>query len=183
MSTLVLLAHPRLAESRVNAALADAVRDADGVTLHDLYAAYPDLGLDVDREQRLLREHDRIVLQFPLYWYSVPPLLKKWLDEVLLYGFAYGTGGTALHGKSLLVATSVGGPEEVYRSGGPNRFTLAELLRPLEASAHFVGAAYQEPFAVYGTLDVGDEALAGHARRYRELLAPAAEGERSLAAV
>jgi len=48
-----------------------------------------------------LLEHDRIVLQFPMYWYSMPPLLKKWLDDVLTYNFAYGSKGDKLKGKDL----------------------------------------------------------------------------------
>lgn len=92
--TLVLLAHPHLDRSRVNAALAAVARESPGVLVHDLYAAYPDGGIDVGREQRLLGEHDLIVLQFPFYWYSVPPFLKQWLDEVLLEGYAYGEEAT-----------------------------------------------------------------------------------------
>jgi len=55
------------------------------VTIHPLYEAYPDWSIDVTREHELLLAHDRIVLQFPFYWYSSPPLLKKWLDFVLLF--------------------------------------------------------------------------------------------------
>ncbi|QKV92588.1 NAD(P)H-dependent oxidoreductase [Streptomyces sp. NA02950] len=183
MRTLVVLAHPGLARSRVNAALAEAARPVEGVTVHDLYAAYPDLTLDVEREQRLLLEHDRIVLQFPFYWYSVPPLLKKWIDEVFLYGWAYGTGGTSLHGKSLLVTTSLGGPAEAYRADGVNRYTVAELLRPIEATARMTGLRYEEPFALYGTQTLDDAGLAAHQERYRALLASGAVREPELAAV
>ena len=57
----------------------------------------------------MLEAADRVVLQFPMYWYSTPALLKQWQDDVLLYGWAYGSTGTALHGKELLLAVSVGG--------------------------------------------------------------------------
>lgn len=183
MRTLVVLAHPDLAASRVNAALADAARPVDGVTLHDLYATYPDLVIDVDREQRLLLEHDRIVLQFPFYWYSAPPLLKKWLDEVFLYGFAYGSNGTSLRGKTLVVATTAGGAEEMYRPEGFKRFTVAELLRPFDATANITGMAYEEPFVVHGTHGLDDAALAAHQERYRALLASGVRRGRDLAAV
>ncbi|MBL1095761.1 NAD(P)H-dependent oxidoreductase [Streptomyces coffeae] len=183
MRTLVVLAHPDLAASRVNAALAEAARPVDGVAVHDLYAAYPDLTLDVEREQRLLLEHDRIVLQFPFYWYSVPPLLKKWMDEVFLHGWAYGTGGTALHGKSLLVATSLGGGEEHYGPEGVNRYTVAELLRPLEATARMTGLRYEEPYLLHGVPELDDAGLAGHQERYRALLASGAVREPEFAAV
>ncbi|MFD0683933.1 NAD(P)H-dependent oxidoreductase [Actinomadura fibrosa] len=168
--TLVVLAHPDLATSRVNAALADGVRDLPDVTVHDLYAAHPDLRIDVPGEQRLLDAHDRVVLQFPFYWYSVPPLLKKWLDEVFERGWAYGPGGAALRGKRLQLATAVGGREELYRPEGLNRFAVRDLLRPFDATAHLTGMRYEEPFIVHGASSLADEELEREVRRYRELL-------------
>jgi glutathione-regulated potassium-efflux system ancillary protein KefG len=168
--TLVVLGHPDLASSRINAALAETARNLPDVTLHDLYGSYPDLRLDIPREQELLVAHDHVVLQFPFYWYSVPPLLKQWIDEVFEYGFAYGSAGNALRGKTLRIATTTGGPAEAYRPGGTNRFTVTELLRPLDATAHLTGMRYQEPFVVHGARVVTDDELADHARRYGKLL-------------
>ena len=169
--TLVLVAHPDLATSRVNTALADVARDVDGVTVHDLAAARTADGrFDVAAEQRLLREHDRVVLQFPWYWYSVPGVLKDWMDQVLLYGFAYGSGGDALHGKSLRVVTSTGGPDTSYRPDGHNRFTMAELMRPLDATVHLCGMVQDEPLVVHGARMVGDEQLTAYGDTYRALL-------------
>ncbi len=88
---LVLFAHPALERSEANRPLAEAAQRLDGVTLVDLYAEYPDFGIDVDREQTRLREHDVIIFMYPLYWYSTPALLKEWQDLVLEYGFAYGS--------------------------------------------------------------------------------------------
>ena len=62
----------------------------EGVRLHDLYEAYPDFLIDVEAEQALLLEHDVIVFQHPVYWYSSPAILKEWQDLVLEHGFAYG---------------------------------------------------------------------------------------------
>jgi glutathione-regulated potassium-efflux system ancillary protein KefG len=169
-SSLVLLAHPNLPGSRVNAALAEAIRGADGVTVHNLYAAYPDHRIDVAREQELLGEHDTIVFQFPFYWYSVPPLLKQWLDEVLLFGFAYGPEGTALRGKTLQIVTSTGGVAGTYAAHGHRGFTMTELLRPLEATANLTGMTPADPLILHGASGVTDEELALHGKRYRELL-------------
>ncbi|MBW8705975.1 General stress protein 14 [Streptomyces sp. MBT84] len=168
--TLVLLAHPDLGRSRINAALADAVRDLDHVTLHDIHDAYPDRVIDVTAEQRLVREHDVIVFQFPFHWYSVPGFLKQWLDEVMLRDFAYDSG-PLLGGKTLQLVTSTGGVEEAYRPGGFHCFTMGELLRPLEQTAHRMGLAYAEPLVLHDARGTGDEELALHAKRYRELLA------------
>ncbi|MEV6210174.1 NAD(P)H-dependent oxidoreductase [Kitasatospora sp. NPDC051914] len=170
--TLVVVAHPDLASSRVTARLADAIRDLHHVTVHDIAAAYPDGRIDVAREQQLLREHEVIVWQFPWHWYSVPAVLKSWIDQVLEFGFAYGPGGTALHGKTLRLATSTGGPAHSYRPDGHNRFTIAELLHPIEATAHLTGMNLIAPLVLFGARTASDEDLALHAKQYRALLTP-----------
>lgn len=72
------------------------------------------MDIDVERKQNLLLEHDRIVFQFPFFWYSTPAILKEWQDKVLEYGWAYGADGKKLHGKECLVVTSTGGPAGAY---------------------------------------------------------------------
>ena len=94
-SVLVLYAHPAPHKSRINRRLATAAREVDGITFRDLYELYPDFVIDVEEEQKLLKEHDVIVWQHPFYWYSAPSLVKEYLDLVLTYGWAYGEGGTA----------------------------------------------------------------------------------------
>jgi putative NADPH-quinone reductase len=154
---LVLLAHPSLDRSEVNRPMADAVRGLDGVTLVDLYAQYPDFQIDIDREQAQLRAHDVIVFQHPLYWYSTPAILKEWQDLVLEHGFAYGSGGTALHGKVLFNALTAGGLEAAYRAEGYNHFTIRELLHPIEQTAMLCGMSYLPPFALFGSRTAVEE--------------------------
>ena len=168
--TLVLVAHPDLARSRVNNALTDAVRDLEGVTVRDLAAVHGGAGFEVAEEQRLLTEHETVVLQFPWYWYSVPGILKEWMDQVLLYGFAYGSQGTKLHGKTLQVVTSTGGPDASYQPGGYNRFTMTELMRPIDATAHLCGMKLSEPFVVHGVHGIDDDTLAAYGEQYRALV-------------
>jgi putative NADPH-quinone reductase len=86
MKTLVLVFHPDLTASRANRRLTEEMEKQANVTVHHVYEAYPDENIDVAAEQKLLENHDRIVLQFPFYWYSSPSLLKKWEDAVLTYG-------------------------------------------------------------------------------------------------
>lgn len=77
------------------------------VTIHNLIEKYPDQKINVKQEQSLLEVHDKILLIGPIYWYSLPALAKQWMDEVLLYGWAYGSKGNALKGKQIqLVLTS-----------------------------------------------------------------------------
>ena len=168
MKTLVILAHPNIEASRVNRRLIEEVRKHSEITVHELYSSYPDWVIDVPREQVLLESHDRIVFQFPLYWYSTPPLLKKWQDDVLTYGWAYGTQGKKLQGKELLIATSIGGRQEVYQAGGSNHFTMSEILRPLHATANMCKMTYLPAFVVDGASD--EKQLTEAALRYVNLI-------------
>jgi glutathione-regulated potassium-efflux system ancillary protein KefG len=124
----------------------------------------------VRREQELLAAHDVVVLQHPFYWYSTPPLIKQWEDLVLEHGWAYGTGGTALHGKWLLSAISAGGPRRAYRAGGYQRFTIRQLLAPLEQTARLCGMEYLPPFVVFGTHQLGVEEIGTAAAEYGRLI-------------
>jgi glutathione-regulated potassium-efflux system ancillary protein KefG len=136
---LVLFAHPAIHKSRINRVLADAIRDLPGVTFHDLYDAYPDFHIDVHREQELLLDHDVVVFHHPFFWYSTPAILKEWQDLVLQHGWAYGSEGKALVGKLLVSVISTGGRESAYQAEGHNRFTMRELLAPIEQTAHLCG--------------------------------------------
>lgn len=146
---LILFAHPALEKSQVNKPLIQALVDIKHVTIHDLYEIYPDFYIDIPHEQQLLREHDILVFQHPLYWYSSPALLKEWQDLVLTYGFAYGEEN-ALQGKTLLNVITTGGIQEAYQHGGVNHFTIREILTPFIQTARFCGMAYLPPFVVHG---------------------------------
>lgn len=175
---LIILAHPNFAESRGNKALIEAVQQLPSVKIHNLYERYPNWQIDVQVEQELLRHHDLIVLQHPLQWYSVPPLLKKWMDDVLTYGFAYGETGIALKGKELMPVVTTGGLSEMYVAGGAVNFTMSEFLRPIQQTANFCGMSYKTPFVVYGFLPktlgipggISDEQLLQESNRYKQLL-------------
>ncbi|MFB7288690.1 NAD(P)H-dependent oxidoreductase [Actinacidiphila glaucinigra] len=175
--TLVIAGHPAPDRSRVNAAMTEAVRDLPHVTVRELARLYPDGVIDVPAEQQLVRDSEAIIWQFPVHWYSLPALHKRWLDEVMLRHFAYNSG-PLLTGKTLQVVASTGGSAEMYRSTGFHRFTMEELLRPLEQTAHRMGLAWAAPFVVQGVRDVTGGELAVHAKRYRALLeqGPAVSG-------
>ncbi len=170
-SVLIQFAHPVLERSRVNRHLIEAVRGLDGVTINDLYEVYPDLSINIGREQQLLDTHDVIVFQHPFYWYSGPALLKEWQDLVLEHGWAYGEGGTKLEGKITFNVLSTGGPQTAYRAEGYNRFTIRELLRPWDQTAHLCGMKYLAPFVLHSSLRVeSEEHMAPYSAAYRRLL-------------
>jgi len=148
---LILFAHPALERSRVNRQLVREIEGVSGVTFHDLYQLYPDFFIDVQREQELLLQHEIIVWQHPLYWYSVPPLLKQWIDLVLEHGWAYGKTGKALAGKKLFNAVTAGGGKQAYCENGYNRYSIREFMRPFEQTACLCSMQYLPPFVVHGT--------------------------------
>lgn len=174
---LILFAHPALQKSRVNRRLIAAVRNMENVTINDLYEEYPDFFVNIKREQELLLNHDIIIFQHPLYWYSCPALLKEWQDLVLQYGFAYGAHGTKLTGKWVLTAITTGGPLSAYQRDSYNYFTIRELLRPFEQTVRLCGMVYLPPFVISGTLAVKNEAdFAGFAALYRHAVESLRDG-------
>ncbi len=164
--TLVIIVHPQLhSGSKVNFTLAEAAaKHADSV--HYLYDMYRNKPIDVRHEQQLLLQHDRIIFQFPIWWYSCPSLLKQWFDEVLTYGWAYGEGGNKLHGKEWGLAVTAGGSDYAYSPQGYNLFPLEQLLRPFEVTASMIGVTFLPVFAIYNALQVSQEELALKAEEY-----------------
>ncbi|MBM6727934.1 NAD(P)H-dependent oxidoreductase [Limosilactobacillus ingluviei] len=165
MKTTIFLFHPHLAHSRINAALVNQAP----VEVRKLYQLYPTETIDITAEQAALSAAERIVWQFPLYWYSGPSLMKKWLDQVLTAGWAYD-GGTALQGKELLLTTTMGGKLADYQPTGAQGHTVAEFLLPLTVTGEYVGMKLLPPFIVDNTVDITDSQLAAAAQRYHQLL-------------
>lgn len=147
MKTIVLVSHPQLEESRTQRFLWESL-PAQGVEWRHLEKHYPDGKIDVEQEQQLLKEQERIIFQFPLYWYSSPPLLKAWQDEVLTDEFIFGAKGSQLEGKEFGLVVSTAIPEREYQAGGRESFTTSELLRPFQAMAQKVGMVYLPSFLI-----------------------------------
>ncbi|EHN68970.1 NAD(P)H-dependent oxidoreductase [Aliivibrio fischeri] len=173
---LILFAHPSQHRSEVNVALIEQAKNIENVTVVDLYHDYPKFNIDIDKEQRQLLEHDVVIFQFPLYWYSTPAILKEWQDMVLEYGFAYGTDGNALKGKTFLCAITAGGKEEAYQTNGYNQFTIRELLHPLEQMASLTHMEYIAPLVLFGARTaLEDDRIERHTERFKVLLSALVE--------
>lgn len=167
---LILFAHPALEKSRIHKELIFRAKNLESVFVHDLYEVYPELDIDLSREQELLLSHDIILLQHPFYWYSAPAIIKQWLDLVLEHGWAYGSTGKALHGKQMMNVISCGGSREVYQREGKNRFTVPELLAPFNQTAHLCGLEYLPPFVIHGTHRLDDTDITLSALQFESLL-------------
>lgn len=165
---LINFAHPAFSRSMINRALRSAVEGLEGVTFHDLYAAYPDFLIDVNEEQRLCETHEVIIFQHPFYWYSTPSIMKEWLDLVLQHSWAYGSQGRALAGKLFLQAFTAGGDDTTYRREGLNQFTIGELTSPYRATANLCSMTWLPPFTVLGIhRGLSEAKISSHAEEYR----------------
>ncbi|PMG94710.1 potassium transporter KefG [Vibrio breoganii] len=174
---LLLFAHPSQSRSEVNIALYKAAKKVPGITCVDLYSEYPKYDIDIEWEQQRLLDHDVIIFQFPLYWYSTPSILKEWQDLVLEYGFAYGHEGTAIQGKQFFCAITAGGKEDAYQTDGYNHYTIRELLHPIEQTAALTGMHYWAPFVLFGSRTALEEGrVKEHVKSWKQLLEALVEG-------
>lgn len=166
MKTLVILSHPDIENSRINKTWKKELENhPEEIQIHELYKEYPDWNIDVKKEQELLEKYDKIILEFPIYWYNCPPLLKKWLDEVWTFGWAYGPEGNELRGKRIGLAVSAGGLETNYT------LPLAEILSPFKASINYVSAEFASYFVLFGTVhNLSDEKIAESTKKYIEYI-------------
>jgi putative NADPH-quinone reductase len=168
---IVYYAHPGHKFSHANAAMVEQANAVDGITLVDLYAQYPRFNINIDREQQRLLDHDVILFQFPMFWYSTPSLLKEWQDLVLEHGFAYGAGGESLKGKYMMLAVTAAGDTEAYTEHGYQHYPIRTFLTPLERTARLCHMAFAAPYVLYGSLRAPDDGrLAAHVAGYRQLL-------------
>ena len=169
-SVLINFAHPAMEKSRVHMQLMNAVKSIPGVTFNDLYENYPDLDINVQREQKLLAAHDIILLQHPFYWYSAPAIIKQWIDLVLEHGWAYGHTGKALQGKVLGNIISVGGSEHSYTPEGHHGYTISDFLLPFKQTARLCNMQYAPPFVIFGVHKQEYEDIRESARQLTEVL-------------
>lgn len=169
MKTVVVIAHPNLQHSRINRYFMEKLQEK-GIQSYNLYDKYPDEKINIDDEQKILENADRIVLQFPFYWYSAPSLLKKWIDLIMTHGWAFGTEGTSLKDKPFMIAVSTGGPSDAYTPQGYNKYPIQDLLLPYRAMANLTKMNYQDPFVISGVRTLSDEQLFAETEKYLEIL-------------
>lgn len=167
MEILVIATHPNIKESRVNKVWIENLKKESNITVRFLDEIYEDIKkIDIEKEKKFLEKAERVVFQFPFYWYSMPALMREYFDKVLQFGWAYGPRGDALKGKEFLVALSVGAPEYSYMGGSYNNFTITELLRPLEATANAIQMVYLPYFALFDIPRLSDDDIVESTRKY-----------------
>lgn len=140
---LIISGHTDLAASVANRTiletLGERLPEAEIVKLDELY---PDFKIDVENEQRRLLRADIIVLQFPVFWYSVPSILERWMEETFRHGFSHGSTGDKLKDKKLVLSFTTGAPEEMYSHDGPMGYTIDEFLPCYKATCRLTQMEY-----------------------------------------
>ena len=166
MKKLVIVTHPNIEQSLINRTWIDELRShPKAFEVHELYKKYPDLNFDIEAEQALLYDFEEIVFQFPIHWYSTPFALKKYIDEVFAYGWAFGPGGDRLQGKKIGLAVSAGGNRNSYEQG----LKLPDLLNDLKLTFEYCGCEFTHMHSFYGAMfDPNDEAILENALAYVE---------------
>lgn len=168
MTAVLVYAHPYPNRSRANRILLAAVESLAGLHVRSLYDLYPDFGIDVQAEQAELAGADLVIWQHPLYWYSVPGLLKHWFDKVLARGWAYGDGGTALRDKRCLWVATTGGDTRAFSPPGIHAHPFSAFVPHVEQTARFCGMRWLEPLIVHGAHRVAESALLNAAEQYKQ---------------
>ncbi len=165
LKVLVLFAHPTLEQSVVNKRLVKRLREMDGVSVRDLYELYPDFDIPVKVEQAALERHDIIIWLHPIYWYSAPPIIKQWIDLVLLHDWAYGTKGGALKGKLIFNMVTTGATIASYQTDGHHGYPLPDFLLPYKQTAILCHMEYLPPYVIDGAFTHGIDTLKGDIER------------------
>ncbi|RQR75414.1 MULTISPECIES: NAD(P)H-dependent oxidoreductase [unclassified Burkholderia] len=124
---------------------------------------------DIAREQDKLKWADAVILQFPLWWFSMPAIMKGWVERVYAYGFAYGVGEHSdlhwgdrygegsLAGKRAMVIVTTGGWESHYSARGING-PIDDVLFPIQHGIlYYPGFDVLPPFVIYRTGKMNDE--------------------------
>lgn len=130
---------------------------------------------DIKKEQEKLLWADFIILQYPLWWFSVPAILKGWFDRVLATGFAWDFGRMydkgLLAGKKGMLSVTTGGPEAIYASDAPHGWDINQVLYPVNHGVlYFCGIQPIPPFVAYAVFQVDDKVRRNYLEDYRKCL-------------
>ena len=131
--TLVIFAHPYFEYSNSSVELIKVYQDVKNLTFKDLYEEFPDFHITTFRERKRIRDYERLVFHFPLIWFSIPPLLKLWIDEVFDMTWTMKTDHP-LQNKDAIIIVTIGGKKENYTENGMYGTTIEELLKSLTLS-------------------------------------------------
>ena len=152
---VIVCGHPDYKNSLANKTILDEIaKNCPAIEIRKISELYPDCKIDVKAEQKALESADVIVFQFPTHWYNVPGILKLYIDTVMEHDWAYGSKGTALKGKSFIISTTVGAPENVYSADGAMKHKVEDFYFNLQQYAGLCGMDCKKFFYICGAMCV-----------------------------
>lgn len=147
------MAHSNPKDSKINKKIKETLQNEEGIVYKDIKSLYSDFNFDIKKEQEDIINADKIVFQFPLYWYTAPSILKQWVDDVFAYDFAFtyaeDNSWQALNlvGKEFQMIVSIGGDKEDYE--GIN-IKISDCLHSYSTTALVLGMKELDPYYIYG---------------------------------
>lgn len=140
---LVVSGHTKLSDSVANKTILEELEKkfpkAEFDYLDRLYSSFD---IDIANEQHKLLKADIIVLQFPVFWYTMPSLMSRWMEETFQHGFSHGSTGDKLHCKKLIASFTTGAPEDMYHKEAPMGYEIEEFLPPIKATCNLCGVEF-----------------------------------------
>ena len=150
---VIISGHPDLKNSCANKTILDEISKlCPAVEIRKLDELYPDYNFDVKAEQAALEKADIIVFQYPMHWYSTPGILKLYIDKVMEHGWAYGSKGIALKGKTFIISITMGAPEKEYTAEGAFNHTVEEFSYPVKYYAALCNLDCKKIFSLGGAM-------------------------------
>lgn len=142
-NVLVISGHTDLKTSVANKTILETLaKELPAAEIVKLDELYPDFKIDVPAEQQRLLAADIIVLQFPVFWYSAPSILERWMEETFQHGFSHGSTGDKLKGKKLVLSFTTGAPASMYSHDGAMGYTIDEFLPCFKAMCNLCQMEY-----------------------------------------
>jgi putative NADPH-quinone reductase len=166
MRTLIIVSHPHIEKSTTQSFFKESAAALNDVVWHPLVASEMDIAV----ERRILLAADRVVLEFPLYWYSAPASLWQWFDEVWVRGVVYDEQGGLLRGKSLGLVVNYGQSPQAFGLAGQNGLSVTDALKPFVGIANRTGMTLLPPILVPQFERLTEDARAELMVKYQQYL-------------
>lgn len=171
MKVLIVYSHSYQQDSVSNKAILEELAKDPNVVIRNLEELYPTGEFDLPTEQQYLLEADAIVFQYPLFWFNVPSMLKKYMDDVFTPDFTHGAGGGKLAGKKFYNSFTTGAPSDFYTEE-----MLKDMTGSVRLSASYCGMDYCGQITSHGLNAYVNNEVATVAREHATRLMKAIKG-------
>ena len=148
MNTLIINGHPNYDQSNLNKKIVEWISQEQKVDVINIKELYPDFKINVKIEQERLLKYDKIILQFPIYWYSTPAIIKQYIDDVFAYGYAHGTE-YKLEGKEIVLSSTTPSPQNAYKIDGLKEMTIEQMFLPIVKTFEYMKLNYRGAIVLF----------------------------------